>query len=946
LGEGAHRGDEFLDPGWFRPWLTERIEILERVGRALGRNWQVIVAGLIYMAAVWMWIVEQEKDIASGRWTPELYVRHARKRMGLAEKLPLPQRAGVRAQHLVEALDGLENLETIHGIEDTPDLWRSAEYMARIRRDLALLKRDYPDDVREIVERPARDLLVRSVSDYSSALGMESPTPEDRRRLNVGFADALSDLGQHTEVVEVLSPIVRELRRDEVDRLLRMKDGNEIPVLGEGAGDLTPFETRVHMTLARSLGELGRLDEARRHYALISVGGAGADSWRARLQLGDLAATAALSGSEPDAAGLERAARYYGQVQAGAASDERRFEAAMRLGATLLVAGRPLAAADVFAEAAKGREDEGGMSAELMRAVGLVRHAASPASPVSRADRPAALETASEVLKSLTRTDPVGPHGAAAKVILGDVLLVKKDLAGAWEVYSAIAPYAPKQTASRHDRMPEGLPGLESVLRAEGMVERLSSLAAEYSAVREHQHAIDALVKALDAWAADPRVVRPKIAAEADRYAAELAEEVDAASTDAGRNRAVAKRRTWVLRAADEYLSIATRSPKSEAQARALLVAAERFKTADGFLKAADAYRLFAESFSDDPAASRALLELGGCLQKVGKYPEAALAFRENIRKHPREPYGYLSHFEWGHSLMMWGKLSGDVKSPVEPAGKRPLGAPPLVLGARQVFERILADARYSPESFTWMRSLVKLGQVYVLLGDEESARAIDDPGREEAAGELYRRAVAVLTEALERYPLEKYKALQGIQPAFYEFLWDEEMATTEALAMAHVGLAQHREALRYLIGLRGQIEEQAQLSDQDSSKGLSPREKSFYLYTGLCHYRLGLSEEDEEKARAHFREALRYFTQARDKLLQEPESPWVRHGMALCYERLGELDAAARAYRDAAWAYQNVPGEPLAPEGLGRDFWLKRNKRLREALEWKVKARGEKEMM
>jgi len=875
-------GDE--GPGPFRLWLTDRLGRLERLGRGAGRNWQVIFAGLVAASAIWMWILEPEKEISSGRWSPEEYVEHAEMRMRQARKLPLPLRARLRARHLVEARDGLENLETIHGIEDTPDLWRAAEYLAQIRRELALLRREYPGEVAKIIEQEARDLLAQSVAGYGEALGMESPADEDRRRMKAGRADALSDLGQHSDVVAELSPIVRELRRDDVARLLRMKDENEIPVVEEGAGVLDSFETHVHMTLARSLRELGRSDDARRHYAVAE----------------------ALSGAAPDKAGLAKAARYYRQVRSGGSNEDRRFEAGMRLGGTLLAAGEARAAGEAFADAAKGRdEDDGSRLAELMQGISLVRHAAGP---VTEAERDVALKSATEVLESIGRKSPVGPRAAAARVVLGDVLLVKKDLDGAWRTYSGMGTSRLGAAAGTRSGILAGLPGLGNVLRPGSMVERLMKLAAEYSAAGDHEAAIEALAMALERWSADPGLVRPKIAAESDLRAAEL--ERWAASAEAGpeRNLELSKRRTWVMRAAREYLAIATKSPRSEVQARALLIAAERFKSAGSNLKAAGAYRLFAASFSDAPAASRALHELGGCLQKIGRHRGAALAFRENIRRHPKEPYGYLSHFEWGQSLFMWGKLSGDARRPVEPEGGRPLGGPALVLGARQVFEGIL--------------------------------------GRSEVAGELYRKAVSVLTEALERYPLKKYDAQKKIQPAFYEFLWDEEMLTTEALAMSHVGLAQHREALRYLAGLTGQIILRQRLSEGPEEEGLSAREKSFFLYTGLCHYKLGLAEEDEKVARGHFLTALERFTEARDKLLQEPESPWVRHGMALCYERLGDLDAAARAYRDATWAYQNVPEEPLAPEGLGRDFWLERNRMLREALEWKVKARGEKRMM
>ena len=322
------------------------------------------------------------------------------------------------------------------------------------------------------------------------------------------------------------------------------------------------------------------------------------------------------------------------------------------------------------------------------------------------------------------------------------------------------------------------------------------------------------------------------------------------------------------------------------------------------------------------------------------------LAFKENSERHFKEPYGYLSHFEWGNSLVKWGKLSGDGECPVEKPGMRARGLPAVVMGARQVFEEILEDGRYTPESLSWMKALVKLGQTYVMLADEEATGAIGSPERMKAAKELYRRGVSALTEALERYPLKKLELERDVKPAFYEFLKGEETATTEGLAMAHLGLGEYRQALRYFQALRGMLEGVEPRGEKAESEGLSSRQKSLYFYTGLCYYRLGVAEVDPAKAGGHFRDALDIFSEARDKLLQEPESPWVRHGMALCYERLGDLEAAARSYRDAAWAYENVPEEALAPKELGRGFWLERNKTLREALEWKVRAGGDKGAM
>ena len=366
-------------PGPPEPPEPSVAERLASVGWSVARNWQVFFAALVAWAAIWLWVSNAEPEVSAGTFSVDEYLTYATERIGWAGKAKLPRGARRRSAWLANALAALENMEANYGVIDDHEHWRAVEYLGDVQRELAMLRREYPRDVAEIVKSKPADLLVAAAADYRRALAMRSPRPGDVRRVTIGLAGALSDLGQHREVVDVLLPMVRELRRDDVDRLRREKDENEVSIADGGGEALSPFETRVHMAMAGSLRELGRPDEAERHFGFVAAGGSGAHRWLARLRLGDIAVTKALSPDRRDAAELARAIAFYRDVYSAVPpEDPKRLKAGMRLGGALLAAGDAKSAAEVFAEAAgdaAAAEVRGWRLAELMRGVSLVARA-------------------------------------------------------------------------------------------------------------------------------------------------------------------------------------------------------------------------------------------------------------------------------------------------------------------------------------------------------------------------------------------------------------------------------------------------------------------------------------------------------------------------------------------------------------------------------------------
>lgn len=168
--------------------------------------------------------------------------------------------------------------------------------------------------------------------------------------------------------------------------------------------------------------------------------------------------------------------------------------------------------------------------------------------------------------------------------------------------------------------------------------------------------------------------------------------------------------------AADTYLRLAKiNTANEERSADATWQAAELFARAGLADRAAELYRTFAKERPEHPLVPRALLRIGQLHYGAGEWPEAVTAFQECYRRFPRTLDGARALIPLARSFMAMG-----------PDGSE--------LAERTL--RIVLD-----ESGVFTPAAPEFASALFLMGDLLLRRA------------AYAEAIAVLEEALQRYP-------------------------------------------------------------------------------------------------------------------------------------------------------------------------------------------------
>ena len=90
--------------------------------------------------------------------------------------------------------------------------------------------------------------------------------------------------------------------------------------------------------------------------------------------------------------------------------------------------------------------------------------------------------------------------------------------------------------------------------------------------------------------------------------------------------------------AADAYLKVAERYPKTDAAALALLQAAAAFFTEGKYAEAKTQFDRFLREYPQNPLRGQALLGIAASLGAQGKAAEATAAYDDLIKRHPTEP--------------------------------------------------------------------------------------------------------------------------------------------------------------------------------------------------------------------------------------------------------------------------------------------------------------------
>jgi tetratricopeptide (TPR) repeat protein len=165
--------------------------------------------------------------------------------------------------------------------------------------------------------------------------------------------------------------------------------------------------------------------------------------------------------------------------------------------------------------------------------------------------------------------------------------------------------------------------------------------------------------------------------------------------------------RRALLASARAFVQIPLQTPTSSYSANAYWFAGKNYFAARRYDGASRALAEFTNRFGDDPRLSEGLYLLGESLRRMGDGKRAATVFERCSVEHRNDQFGYLSHLALGETYLGMNRLDA-VPGEKGEAAKR---------NARAVFEAIRRDARYTPQSLVWMKTLFHLGETYYRLG-------------------------------------------------------------------------------------------------------------------------------------------------------------------------------------------------------------------------------------
>ena len=235
---------------------------------------------------------------------------------------------------------------------------------------------------------------------------------------------------------------------------------------------------------------------------------------------------------------------------------------------------------------------------------------------------------------------------------------------------------------------------------------------------------------------------------------------------------------------------------------------------------------------------------------------------------------------------------------------------------ARSVFESIRRDARFTPESQVWMKSLFHLGRTYYLLGRARLAQAGGDvpaSGAAAASGSessaegraLLELARETLEEAVARYQVEKYRKAR---PSFETFLAGQRLPVMHMLAMIQLEQGRYEQAVARFDDILAATAEVGGRLDRAEAEG---HRRDAFMYKGVAQMRGGRPEAAAEP-----------FRQGHEEFGRTPEGPypWFAMACGLALQRCGReteardwLTRAASSYEELAKAEAKAKEEAKA---------------------------------
>ncbi len=293
--------------------------------------------------------------------------------------------------------------------------------------------------------------------------------------------------------------------------------------------------------------------------------------------------------------------------------------------------------------------------------------------------------------------------------------------------------------------------------------------------------------------------------------------------------------------------------------------------------------------------------------------------------------------------------------------GKLRLEAYDLPRTAEEVFAYLRRRPGIGPESRPWRWATFSLGETYYRIArslmrrsqapapadggaagaDEDEAEAAPTAAslREDALGQ-YRRAQAVLREALNRYQLYNpdtapFGFRRDEEPVDYVDVHRSRFRASYFLALTEQALGREDQARRLLAGI---LDEQRFGPELFAMGGEEARElrrmhRNAYFFLGMSLFR------DE-----FYEQAYSVYETAQDRL-KTSESPYIIYMMGECLRAMGRLHEARNKYIQARHAALSAPPaeEATFADAFGKDYWAQVNDRRIADLDYLREARGER---
>jgi tetratricopeptide (TPR) repeat protein len=485
----------------------------------------------------------------------------------------------------------------------------------------------------------------------------------------------------------------------------------------------------------------------------------------------------------------------------------------------------------------------------------------------AEADR---LEEALSFFRDVLTRHPAGPYAAASRI-------------GAAEALAALGKHAEATELYRF-----ALEDLSSV-EITGLVSR-SVIRASLSVMAEHQRQSGDVKAALDyAELVQPLVDWDDVDSgvaylqQLGRLQVELAEKMAGQPDET----AAAAARATFSQAAETYLRLADIDVHNDERASdAAWKAAELYARAGARAKSIDLHRLFAESRPGHPLVPRALLRIGQLHQAAGRLTGAIAAYQECYRRFP--------------------KLLDGIRALVPMAQCYILRGPDDLELAEKTLRIILEESDvFTPEAPEFADALFLLGDVFERLGQ-------------------YEKAIATLSEAIDRYPADArvWRARFLLADSYRQSasaLKQEATTAEEARSVDRV-----RDEANSRFGAARRV--YRELIDEYELRRtfeLNPLERIYlrhaYLYEADCYFEAQL-----------YRDALRRYDQVAGLLRGSPSVLAAYVQIINCHVFLGEA-----AEGRAALARAQVLADRMNPETFENDVSPETKDEWKEYFEW-----------